>query len=175
MTAWRPNPPPDTSGQPAQPRLRILVAEDHPMLRHGITTFLEQQPDLECCGETDAVAGMDLLVADLEPDLLLLDSHLADGESFPMIEVLKRRFPSLLILVFSQSNNPVYVNRALRAGARGYLLKHDAVETILVAVRTVLTGRVFLSPSLHLGSPDAAPGQEDHPSPGTQSGKGVDD
>lgn len=110
--------------------------------------LINGQPDLECCGETDAVAGAASLVARLDPDLVVMDLHLRDGETFHLIERLKGQSPSLPVLVLSQSGGAADVAGALRSGARGYLLKADAAGMLIVAIRSLLKGRFFVSSSL---------------------------
>ncbi len=120
------------------------------MLREGLIDFLEQQPDFHCCGQTHAVAGADLLLTELAPDLVLLDLHLSDGESWGLMEFLQQKLPAIRVLVFSQYPNLDYVSRAMHAGARGYLLKQDAPDAIVQAIRLVMQGRPYFSPSLQL-------------------------
>ncbi len=110
--------------------------------------LINGQPDLECCGETDAIAGTAPLVARLDPDLVVMDLHLRDGETFHLIERLKGQSRSLPVLVLSQSGGAADVAGALRSGARGYLLKADAAGMLIVAIRNLLKGQFFVSKSL---------------------------
>lgn len=134
--------------EPATARFRILVIEDHLFLRQGIIALLETEPDLLCCGEADSASEIPRLVSELGPDLVLLDLRLRDGDAFSVIELLKAQTPSLPVLVISQFADERFVTRALRAGARGYVLKEDAPNCIIGAARAVLAGRLFVSPSL---------------------------
>jgi DNA-binding NarL/FixJ family response regulator len=131
-------------------KARIVVIEDHPFVRHSIVTLINGEPDLACCAETDRIAQTPALVAAQTPNLILMDLRLSDGEAFGLIRVLGMRFPEIPILVVSQYEEVFYASKALAAGARGYLMKHDAPHQLLHAIRTVLAGRVYLSESMAL-------------------------
>ena len=124
---------------------RVLVVGDCRVIRERVLALLGFEPDLICCGEAETVAGTPELVAKLAPDLVLLDLRLPDGDSFELIKALKARFPSLPVLVLSLSEDAVWVERALAAGACGYLLKRDAGQTIIDALRIVLRGGTYIS------------------------------
>jgi DNA-binding NarL/FixJ family response regulator len=142
---------------------RVLVVDDHHVIRERILALLGFEPDLICCGEAESVAGTPELVLKLAPDLVLLDLRLRDGESFGLIKVLKERFPLLPVLVLSLSEEAGCVERALAAGACGYLSKLDGGQTIIEAMRTVLRGGTYISVSLSAGTrkvpkpPEAVP------------------
>jgi len=124
---------------------RVLVADDHPLFREGLVQLINRETDLCCCGETDTVAATQTAVASLKPDLLVLDLRLKDGDGLELIKTLKSRFPKLAILVVSQHDETLYAERALRAGARGYVMKEEAAEEVRLAVRTLLKGDLFVS------------------------------
>jgi DNA-binding NarL/FixJ family response regulator len=124
---------------------RILVADDHPLFREGLVQLINRESDLCCCGETDTVEATQTAVATLKPDLLVLDLRLKDGDGLELIKTLKSRFPNLAILVVSQHDETLYAERALRAGARGYVMKEEAAEEVRLAVRTLLKGDLFVS------------------------------
>ncbi len=130
------------------PKARILVVEDHPFVREGVIRLINRQTDLCCCGESDTVAMTPAITAREKPDLILLDLHLKDGLSLELIEPLLQEFPSSAVLVLSQSDEVSTAERALRAGARGYVVKKDATEEVLGAIRDVLRGTVYISPAL---------------------------
>jgi DNA-binding NarL/FixJ family response regulator len=108
-------------------------------------TMINREADLICCGEADTVAGTPSVVAEQKPDLVLLDLRLKDGESFELIRTLKSQFPNLPVLVLSQCDEAINAERALRAGAKGYVMKQEATSELLGAVRVVLKGHVYLS------------------------------
>lgn len=127
------------------PKARILVVDDHPLLRGGVIRLINQQSDLTCCGEAGTVAEAQVAAAQLKPDLVILDLRLKGGDGLDLIKSLKAEFPSLRMIVLSQYEAPLYVERALRAGALGYVVKEQAAEELLSAVRTVLAGEVYLT------------------------------
>jgi DNA-binding NarL/FixJ family response regulator len=126
-------------------KARIFVAEDHLFVRQAMVSLINNQPDLVCCGEDDNIASTPANLARRKPDLLLLDLRLKDGEALPLITALRFRYPDLYILVLSQCDETVYAEKVLRAGANGYLMKQEAAEEVLNAMRVVLRGKQYLS------------------------------
>ncbi len=126
-------------------RARILVVDDHPMLRGGLIRLIDQQKDLICCGEAGTVAEAQTAVARHKPDLVILDLRLKGGDGLELIKSLKSRFSDLRILIISQYEARLYAERSLRAGALGYLVKEQAAEEVLDAIRTVLRGEIYLT------------------------------
>jgi DNA-binding NarL/FixJ family response regulator len=124
---------------------KILVVDDHPMVRDGLRRLISQQADLECCGEAGTASDTLESVTRLKPDLVILDLRLKGGDGLELIKGLKAQQPELRILILSQYEAPIYVERALRAGALGYVVKAQAAEEILRAIHLVLAGEVYLS------------------------------
>lgn len=129
----------------SKPKAQILVVDDHPMIRGGLIRLISQQSDLECCGEAGTVAEAEAAIARQYPDLMILDFLLKSGASLDFIKSLKRRFPEFRILILSQYDAPLYVERTLHAGALGYVAKEHAPDEIITAIRTVLNGQVYLT------------------------------
>src|SRR5215470_7558418 len=127
---------------------RILVVDDHPMVRDGLIRLISQHGDLACCGEAGSVAEAMAVVAVEKPDLVILDLRLKGGDGLDLIKTLLAQWPELRILILSQYEAPLYAERALRAGALGYVVKEQAAEEVLTAIRTVLAGEVYLPKSL---------------------------
>jgi DNA-binding NarL/FixJ family response regulator len=123
----------------------ILVVDDHPMVRDGLSRLISRQDDLVCCGEAGTVAEAQAAVARLKPDLAILDLRLKGGDGLELIKSLKLQYPDLRMLVLSQYEAPLYMERALKAGAMGYVVKEQAAEEILKAIRTVLQNEIFLT------------------------------
>ena|SRR5881296_549197 len=123
----------------------ILVADDHPLFREGLVQLINRERDLYCCGETDSVISTQTAALTLKPDLLVLDLRLKDGDGLELIKTLKARHPKLLILVVSQHDEALYAERALRAGAHGYVMKEEATEDVRKAIRTILNGELYVS------------------------------
>jgi DNA-binding NarL/FixJ family response regulator len=124
------------------------VVEDDPFVRGGIVRLVNGQTDLACCGEAGSIAETPMAVAAQKPDVVLLDFKLEDGEAFDLINSLRGKFPKLPILVLSQYDERFYAEKALQAGARGYVMKEAATEHLLSALRTVLDGKIYLSPAM---------------------------
>jgi len=123
----------------------VLVVDDHPLFRHGVTLLIDRQSDLYCCGEADSVASAQAAVATKKPRVVLLDLRLGNEDGVELIKALKARFASLHILVLSQHDEALYAERALRAGANGYIMKEEATDEVLIALRTVLAGQPYVS------------------------------
>ena len=137
---------------------RILIVDDHPLLREGIARLLNDQPDLMVCGEAEDRAAA-LEAADTgQPDLAVVDISLKDQSGLELIKDFKVRFPHLLILALSVHDESIYAERALRAGARGYVMKREASEKVLEAIRSVLDGKVYISSRIAAGILDKVTG-----------------
>src|SRR6476660_3621459 len=124
---------------------RILVVDDHPMVRDGLVRLISQHGDLACCGEAGSVSEALTAVAAQKPDLVILDLRLKGGDGLDLIKTLLAQWPELRILILSQYEAPLYAERALRAGALGYVVKQQTSDEILAAIRTVLAGEVHLT------------------------------
>ena len=134
----------------AAPRSAVLVVDDHPLFREGVVHLIDHQADLRCCGEADCATAMFSIVRSCEPDLVLLDLRLKDADGLELIKSLKMLQSDLPILVLSQYDEGLYAERALRAGAMGYITKQNAPEEVLTAIRTVLEGELYVSRSVAL-------------------------
>lgn len=124
---------------------RVFVVDDHPMIREGLAAQLANEPTLTICGEAEDVAEALARVPLAEPDLVIVDISLKTGNGIDLVKRLKAHDPSLVILVWSMYPESLYAERALRAGARGYINKGQSARQIIDAVRTVLDGRTYLS------------------------------
>jgi len=127
---------------------RILIVDDHPLVREGLIGLLAAQSDFVVCGEASGVAEARQLVASTKPDVAIIDLTLSDGTGIELIKDLRARCPAVKLLVLSMHDESLYAERALRAGAVGYVSKHEASRTIVQAVRTILTGKLYLSPNM---------------------------
>ncbi len=124
---------------------RILIIEDHPIVRKGFTLLINEEQDMCAVGEAeDSKSALDL-VQRTEADLVLVDLSLKDGSGIELIKEIVVKKPGLPILVVSLHEESIYAERVLRAGARGYVMKSEATENILSAIRDVIVGNVYLS------------------------------
>jgi len=124
---------------------RVLIVDDHPIVREGLALLISSQPDLEVCGAAEDVATAGQLVDELKPDLAIVDLSLKGGSGLELIKRIKANHFSVRILVSSIHNESVYAERVLRAGAMGYVNKQEATRAILGALRRILDGGVYLS------------------------------
>jgi DNA-binding NarL/FixJ family response regulator len=125
---------------------RIMIVDDHPIVRHGIAQLLNAQPDLECTGQADdAESALRLLREQGSFDLLIIDISMPGLSGLDLIRRIKQKDPEVPILVLSMHDESVYAERALTAGARGFLMKHEATEKLVEAVRKLLGAGVYLS------------------------------
>ncbi len=127
---------------------RILIVDDHPLVRQGLIGLLSTQPDFEVCGEASGIAEAQESVAAMRPEVVIIDLTLKDGNGIELIKALKERHDGVKMLVISMHDESLFAERALRAGAVGYVSKHEAIRTVVQAVRTVLAGRLYLSPTM---------------------------
>jgi DNA-binding NarL/FixJ family response regulator len=124
---------------------RIFLVDDHPLVREWLTTHLRQQGDLAVCGEAeDAPHALEGILA-LKPDVVILDISMSGRSGIDLIKDLKRLQPNVGVIVLSMHDEMTYAERALHAGARGYVMKREATNKIVAAVRQVLAGGVYVS------------------------------
>jgi len=123
---------------------RIVVVDDHAFFRSGIAYWLNQQRGLICCGEAGSVVAARQAVKELQPDIILLDLNLADGDGLDLLRELSGENPTARVIVLSQHREVTHAHRALRAGARGYVMKSEATEVVLTAIETVKRGEIYL-------------------------------
>ncbi|MBK1730857.1 response regulator transcription factor [Thiococcus pfennigii] len=135
------------AGQSAQSRgrHRILIVDDHPLVRAGIKALIDDEPDLLVCGETGSIHDTLGLVRDDTPDIVIVDLSLPDGNGLELVKRLAGAPGLVGILVCSMHEESLFAQRALAAGAKGYLDKHAAATQVVGAIRVILSGRIYLS------------------------------
>ena len=127
---------------------RVLIVDDHPVFRHGITALINAEPDLVVCGEaTSSPSALDAM-RKLQPDIALLDISLPGTNGIELIKLMKAEYPKLPLLVLSMHDESLYALRALKAGALGYVMKAEALTHVLDALRKALKGEIYVSPRL---------------------------
>ena len=129
----------------SQNKSRTIVVEDHPVLSEGLRQLIDSQPDLACVGVADNTSDAKRLVEQCNPDLIVLDLRLKAGDALDLIKTLRVEHPEIKVLVLSQYDELIFAERALRAGASGYIMKENATDEVLRAVRKVLTGELYFS------------------------------
>ena len=134
-----------TARERKQPKSRMLIVEDHPVVCAGLMQLVNSQPDLACVGAADNIADARRLVEECEPDLTILDLRLKGGDALDFIKTLRVEHPELKVLVLSQYDELLFAERALRAGASGYIMKENATDELLRAIRKVLAGELYYS------------------------------
>jgi len=123
---------------------RIFLVDDHPIVRQGLARLISQERDLEVCGEADQQYEALRRIMDERPDLVVVDLSLASGDGVDLIKSLGEQLPHLPILVLTMHTESFFAERALRAGARGYLTKGDASESVVKAIRQLLAGEIYV-------------------------------
>jgi DNA-binding NarL/FixJ family response regulator len=127
---------------------RILLVDDHPLLRQGLAQLINQEKDMVICGEAEnAHQAIDAIEA-TRCDIAIIDISLGGTSGLELLKNIKVRYPKLLVLMLSMHDETIYAQRALRAGAAGYIMKQEATERVLTALRKVLQGEVYLSERL---------------------------
>jgi DNA-binding NarL/FixJ family response regulator len=126
-------------------KIQVLVVDEHPLFRDGAVNLINQQFDMVACGNAHTIPCVQSVLPGCKPDLILLGLQLGTGDTLEFIKALKAQYPELRILVFSQFEETLFAERALRAGANGYLMKHAPNEELLTAIREIVRGEIYVS------------------------------
>lgn len=127
---------------------RVLIVDDHPLVRKGIVTLIGQERDLEVCGEADEMPAAISLIREVLPDIVIVDLSLKAGNGLELVKHVHSAHPDVKMLVCSMHDESLFAERCLRAGANGYLNKEEASERVIEAIRTIRSGKAFLSEQL---------------------------
>ncbi len=133
--------------------INILIVENNAVLRKGLTDLLNYEPDLKVCGNIETVSEALDLLEENTPDLIILDISLNGVSGLDLLKELRRLHRSIPIIVLSMHEESHFVDRAFRDGARGYIIKQDAPESIVAAIHTVVSGDTYLSKSVKFKAP----------------------
>lgn len=125
----------------------ILIVDDHPVSRDGLATRIAMEPDLEVCGEAADVVDALKAIESCQPTLAIIDISLETGNGLELVKEIKARFPEVRMLVWSMFDESLYAERAVMAGAMGYVNKKNVRETMIEAIRTILKGNVYINPA----------------------------
>lgn len=131
--------------RPQEKKIRVLVVDDHPIVRQGLSLLLNQEEDLMTCGEAGDAQQAMTAIADLRPDIAIIDISLKGMDGLELIKNIKEQYAWLPVLALSMHDESLYAERALRAGAMGYLMKQEATDKVIEAIRRILSGNVHLS------------------------------
>jgi DNA-binding NarL/FixJ family response regulator len=134
--------------QPAPAKQRILVIDDHPLVRRGLTTLINAEPDLIVCAEAANCREGLQAITGARPDLAVVDLSFRDGDGFDLVRAICAIQDGPPVLVLTMHEAPPYVRRAFAAGADGYVAKHESTETLLIAMRSVLRGETYGAPGV---------------------------
>src|SRR2546428_8068610 len=129
-------------------RAKVLLVDDHAVVRFGIAQLINRQTDMVVCGEEEDASKAMSAIGKLRPDLVIADISLKDSSGLELMRNIKAQFPGLPVLVVSVHDESIYAEIAFRAGALGYLMKEEALEKILTAIRRVLGGNIYVSDTL---------------------------
>lgn len=129
----------------SQRKRRIFLIDDHPLVREGLANLINQQPDLEVCGDAEDSAGAIAGIEANRPELALIDISLKNESGLELVKTLGTMFPLVALVVLSMHDEALYAERALRAGARGYVMKRETTTSVLTAIRRVLNGGTYVS------------------------------
>jgi DNA-binding NarL/FixJ family response regulator len=140
----KPAPPSESSGK-TETRRKVLIVDDHPVFRNGISALIGGESDLWVCGEAESAPAALAAMRELRPDVAVLDISLQGTNGIELIKLMLAENPRLPLLMVSMHDESLYALRALRAGARGYVMKAEATRDMLTALRKVLTGEIYVS------------------------------
>jgi DNA-binding NarL/FixJ family response regulator len=126
-------------------KAKIVIVDDHPIVREGLADLINKEDDLVVCGEAEDGHRAMEVISELEPDIAIVDISLQDTSGLELIKDIKVQYPSLPVLTLSMHEESLYAERALRAGAKGYIMKREATANVVIAIRKVLSGQVYLS------------------------------
>ncbi len=126
-------------------KTRIFIVDDHPIVREGLSLMMNREPDMVVCGEAEEATRALQVITSTKPDFLIVDISLAGPDGLDLLKSIRVRYPAMPVLILSMHDEAIYAERALRAGANGYIMKQEATERVLVAVRQILANKVYVS------------------------------
>jgi DNA-binding NarL/FixJ family response regulator len=126
-------------------KAKVLLVDDHPLVREWLATLINQQADLQVCGETESAPAALQMMGQVNPEIAIVDISMERGSGLELIKDIKANYPNVMVIVLSMHDEALYAERALRAGARGYIMKREATKNILQAIRSVRGGKLYVS------------------------------
>lgn len=141
---------PSDQAATASEKKKVYLVDDHPLVREWLTNLINSQTDLQVCGEAETGPQAREGISKAHPDIAVIDISLRDSSGIELIKHLKQGSPEVAVLVLSMHEEPHYAERAMRAGARGYIIKRETTRKVIAAIRQVLEGKLYLTESLAL-------------------------
>ena len=129
-------------------KYRVLLVDDHPIVRQGLALLIDREADLTVCGEAEGSHSAFHAISTLRPDIVVLDISLSGPDGLDVLKEIRTKTTNLPVLILTMHDESIYAERAMRAGANGYIMKQEATEKVLVAIRRILQGEVYLSDQL---------------------------
>jgi DNA-binding NarL/FixJ family response regulator len=133
---------------PCPTKYKVLLVDDHPIVRQGLALLIEREADLSVCGEAEGAHTAFAAIEALKPDIVVRDISLSGPDGLDVLKEIRVKTAALPVLILSMHDETIYAERAMRAGANGYIMKQEATEKVLVAIRRILQGDVYLSDRL---------------------------
>ena len=130
---------------PAATRSQVFIVDDHPIVRQGLALLINREPDLTVCGDAEEAGSALQRIEEMKPDLVVVDISLNGPDGLDLLKDIRSHHPNLPVLILSMLDESLYAERSLRAGASGYIMKQEATERVLVAIRRILGGDIYVS------------------------------
>jgi DNA-binding NarL/FixJ family response regulator len=132
-------------GGPVAKKKAVFLVDDHPIVRQGLSLLINREPDLAVCGEAEEMHGALHAVQTAQPDIMIVDISLNGPDGLELLKNVRMSYPAMPVLILSMHHESIYAERALRAGANGYIMKQEASEKVLAALRRILSGEIYVS------------------------------
>jgi DNA-binding NarL/FixJ family response regulator len=134
--------------QAGKGKTKVLIVDDHPIIRQGLAELINNEPDLTVCGQAEDAPEALGKIKESGPDIAIVDISLKETSGMELVKDIKAKHPNLPVLVLSMHDEALYAERMLRAGARGYVMKAEATEKVIVAIRKILDGQIYVSDNM---------------------------
>jgi DNA-binding NarL/FixJ family response regulator len=131
--------------QAGKDKTKVLIVDDHPIIRQGLSELINHEPDLTVCGHAEDAPEALGKIKESEPDMVIVDISLKETSGMDLTKDIKAQYPNLPVLALSMHDEALYAERMLRAGARGYIMKAEATENVVTAIRKILSGQIYVS------------------------------
>jgi len=149
-----------TSKKNDRQKRKVLIVDDHPIIRYGVARILSNEPDLDVCGDADSAHIAMECIEKLRPDIVVMDISLKGMDGLHLTKKIRSLYRNLPIVILSMHDERYYANRALRAGANGYVMKEESFHKLVAAIRTILNGDIFVSETVQKSVLHAYAGKE---------------